>query len=574
MKLKTSLFNAAVLKKDITRFMPLWAVYSIGLVMFQMLNLSTDSEIAYRAANMAQYQIHSMAVVTFLYAGICAVTLFGDLYVPRMCNALHAMPMRREGWFLTHTAAGLLFGLIPNLLAALVTLPMLKSYGYIALIWLGGVMLQYVFFFGLALLCVMCAGSRLGMVTMYAIANFFSMFIYALVNTCFIPQLYGVVLDANPFQFLCPVYQITANTLIETDYGDPTTGVIIKSFVPSSWNYLFALAAIGVILAVIAALLYRRRQLERAGDFMAVPALSPVFLLIVTLGCGMLFYLFATLFSVSNPYPFLFLGMAVGYFVGRMLLERSVRVFQAKSILGYVLVAVLMGISLGVTRLDPMGLVTRIPAEDKIVSCSLSEDIWGPPERVVTDPMEIHQIMELHEALCQERPNHPETEMIDANYITFRIKVIYELTDGSKMERVYLADTRNETGRRVEAYLSSWQNLLGTDDLESLPSRIIDPTFLLWDAGYNAQEFSIPKEDLPRLLDAIKADSEAGNLSKARLQNGTQQVVASVEFYVDDIQNENERTTRWIQIDINEDCIESIAVLNDIEANNLPNSIS
>ena len=40
---------------------------------------------------------------------LTAQLLFGDLYHSRLCNALHAMPVTREGWFLTHSAAGLAF---------------------------------------------------------------------------------------------------------------------------------------------------------------------------------------------------------------------------------------------------------------------------------------------------------------------------------------------------------------------------------------------------------------------------------------------------------------------------------
>ena len=33
MKLKTSFFNATVLKKDITRFAPVWGIYSVILLL-------------------------------------------------------------------------------------------------------------------------------------------------------------------------------------------------------------------------------------------------------------------------------------------------------------------------------------------------------------------------------------------------------------------------------------------------------------------------------------------------------------------------------------------------------------
>lgn len=571
MKLKTSFFNFSVLKKDITRFMPLWALYTIGLLMSQMFTLNSNVEVFDRASDVAQYIIQATVVPTFFYAGICAVTLFGDLFVPRMCNALHAMPMRREGWFLTHSASGLLFGLVPNLLAALVAMPMLENYYYVAFYWLGAVMLQYLFFFGLALLSVMCAGSRLGMIAIYGIINFFSLFVYALVSSLYIPLLYGVHLPYLPFEFLCPVSQIASSPLIETSVDYSLEIMTIDRLIPASWNYLFALAAIGVVLAVLAALIYRRRQLERASDFLAIPQLSPVFLLIVTLGSGMLFYLFATLFSSGSAYPFLFLGMAVGYFVGRMLLERTVRVFQLKSVLGYVLIAVAMGASLGLTYLDPLRIVTRIPAEDEIVSCSL---VSSPtlPDRVATDPMEIHQIVEFHEALCQNPPEDFNETVFNTDYTIFQVDLSYELTNGKTMERSYQVDSGTETGRQVIDYLNSWQNLLGTDDLEKFASQIMHVTFSVWDSVH-MMEYEVPSEDLPKLLDAIKADTEAGNLTKFSYGTATEELAYNMTIVVSDPLENGDPWTRDIWLDITKNCVNVLSVLDEICETQIPTEI-
>lgn len=53
--------------------------------------------------------------------------LFGDLYNSRMCNALHAMPMRRETLFLTNVVSGLLFSMIPTAVMALLSVPLLNA---------------------------------------------------------------------------------------------------------------------------------------------------------------------------------------------------------------------------------------------------------------------------------------------------------------------------------------------------------------------------------------------------------------------------------------------------------------
>jgi len=134
MKLRTSSFKTALLK-DITRFAPAWALYLVGILLL-MLSYIGDGRSYVRAAESLGDSLMFMGVINFLYAGLCAQLMFGDLFHPRMCNALHAMPLRREAWFLSHIIAGLSFSLVPNAVCSLVLLGRLGEYGYITLFWL------------------------------------------------------------------------------------------------------------------------------------------------------------------------------------------------------------------------------------------------------------------------------------------------------------------------------------------------------------------------------------------------------------------------------------------------------
>ena len=124
MKLRTSFFNATVLKKDITRFAPLWGLYTVFMLLVVLAIWGDYTEPARFAGNADEIMV-GMGVVNFIYAGLAALCLFGDLFKQRLCNALHAMPLRREGWFLTHCAAGFLFCLGPNALGAVLAAAML-----------------------------------------------------------------------------------------------------------------------------------------------------------------------------------------------------------------------------------------------------------------------------------------------------------------------------------------------------------------------------------------------------------------------------------------------------------------
>ena len=119
MQSKTSFFNKTVFKKNLTRFAPVWGVYTLCLVLgvFLLYSNGGTAKQFHFARNMAD-MVQVMAVVNLGYALIVAQLLFGDLYNSRMCNMLHAFPLRRESWFVTNIVTGLVFSLVPTLVMA------------------------------------------------------------------------------------------------------------------------------------------------------------------------------------------------------------------------------------------------------------------------------------------------------------------------------------------------------------------------------------------------------------------------------------------------------------------------
>ena len=93
----------AVVRKDITRYAPLWACYCVVmLIMLLTVGISNSKTVG-------QWNgcIDAMGIINFFYGGACAVLLSSDLYNARLCNALHAMPLCREGWTTSGTASTL-----------------------------------------------------------------------------------------------------------------------------------------------------------------------------------------------------------------------------------------------------------------------------------------------------------------------------------------------------------------------------------------------------------------------------------------------------------------------------------
>lgn len=314
MKSRTSFFNTTVFRKDITRFAPAWGLYLTGILLL-MLTIFTEDD--YHLADTMSMTIGVLSIVNIGYALVCGALLFGDLFNHKLCNALHAMPLRREGWFVTHLVSGLLFSVVPNLIVALCLIPRLDSYWPMAFVWWGGMTATYLFFFGAAVLSALCTGSRFAMTLVYGLINFLSILLMWTVQFLYKPLLYGIEIDQEPFVFFSPVSYLCTHEL-SFAYFSTNDG----------WPYVTGIALVGVAMLVAALFLYRRRHLETAGDFITVRFLSPVFLVLYTLAAGMALFIFSSVFSVDRDYLFLAVGVTAGFITGRMLLRRTVRVFK------------------------------------------------------------------------------------------------------------------------------------------------------------------------------------------------------------------------------------------------------
>jgi len=517
MKSRTSLFNSTILKKDILRFAPVWALYTVFLLLiFSILDLSLPEKTGRDLTDM----MTAIIWINLFYGGICANLLFGDLFTPKMCNALHTMPMRREGWFLTHLSAGLLFSLVPNLLGTGVLCVMLGKYFYLALLWLAVMTLQFLFCFGIGTLSVMCTGNRLGMAAVYFIINFISLLVYVLADQLYEPLLYGIRIDSAMFEFFCPT--IRAATEYVKFYYDKILGGIFEGLYWETWYYLFAMAALGVIALVGAVLLYRKRRLECAGDFLALSCLEPVFLIIYTLGVGVAMYAFTLLFGISNSYTFMAIGTIAGFFTGKMLLERSIKVFRPKVFLGFTVFAVILIGSLVITRIDPLNITRYIPETEDIEFMRIYRDndsyIYDDPideNRTVYQldtADQIDQFRSIHNTLQSERE--------EKNGELCQVEIMYQLKDGSTVMRYYNADTNSSVFEDLQSYFSSPEYIFCTDNVDayiaSIRSVELDLHYEFYDLDGNRANY-IELEDpqiIYDLMQALVKDCKAGAMAQ------------------------------------------------------------
>ena len=546
MKLRTSYFNGTVLRKDITRFAPVWGLYTIFLMLFLLLTQVGQNGAEF--ANDLTDIIPGISWLNLIYAAICATLLLGDLFNTRMCNALHAMPMRREGWFLTHMTSGLLFAAVPNLLVTLLSFVFLQEYFYMGLIWLAVCMLEYLFFFGVAVFSVMCAGNRLAMFVIYGLINTFATLCSWITQLLYMPLLFGLQLDTAPFEWLTPCAQLPMLDYVEADY-DKIRGFVWGGFIPEDWVYLYILAAVGVVLLGLALLLYRRRHLEWAGDFITLKPVRILFLLIYAILAGTLLYALADAFGIIFFHPILVVGLLIGFFTGKMLLDRTVRVFSRKNWLTFLVLAGVVAVSLVVTRLDPLGLTRYIPRTGQIQSAQIYSNsdeysftgaMGGPLE--YTEEAEIDYVRSMHQLILDNR--------IYGGQLC-EITVQYTLKNGATVTRYYEVPSSAATADAFKALFTSPEYILQTYDWEKTVAGLNAVEIEL----YNIEKYShisglekgsyylTEPEDIKALMDAVYQDCLEGNMAQNWYHHQAEEIVANLWLGVP-INDED----RWHQV--------------------------
>jgi len=502
MKLKTSFFNTAALRKNLTRFAPAWGLYGLALVLV-VLNISDQAGISF--ARMMGYSISTMAVVNFCYALLCAQLLLGDLYNSRMCNALHAMPMRREGWFLTNVVSGLLFSLIPNTVVALLGITLSGELWMFPLLWLGAVTMQFLFFFGVAVFSAYLVGNRFAMFLVYIIFNGFSPILYWLIYSIFEPMLYGVTIQQEWFVELSPVIKMADTTYLAVFDVIVTPGQWPWEFI-EGWGYLGICAGIGVVALALALLCYRKRNLETAGDFAATKPVGIVFLILYTICGGACCHGFFSLFLGDENEWFLYLGLAIGFFTGMMLLKRTVRVFKGKTFLGFGAVVLAMILSVIVVRTDLLGIVRWMPKAEQIKSVSITTG--GVPgyrynQLTLTETEELEKILEIHRYGLENRNEGSDGKRDTCVILTYTMK------NGIQRQREYYVNVDTPCGDMIRFYLSRPEMVLG-----DVYGKLDEFTLQGVEVTNKESAFIADQQALRSLMDAILADCAGGDLAQ------------------------------------------------------------
>ena len=479
MRSVTSYFNRDLLRGALLRTWPLWAAYTLIWLFLLPVTLFihlSDRHIVYSRPTLS-YELLSTGLPTgvmmaAVFGIFFAMAMFAYLTNPRATNGMHAMPIRREGLFLTHYLAGLFCQVVTLLvsfaLAALVTAAFGVFDGYAVGTGLLLCVLLVLFFYSFGVLCMVCVGQILAGAVFYGILNFLFVGMEALLRSFAGNFLYGYDGRSSAFSTapLSPLVEIVrslsvvyvyddAGTRFGTSYYsmtydgiDPIGPIGVRVF---GLGTLAAYAAAGLVLAALALLLYRKRRSEMTGNTVAIGWLRPVFKYGValcsafSLGQLLSYFVFELTDStytagalIGTIACMIFAGL-IGYYAAEMLLKKSFRVFKTswKGALATSAVLILIGLSF---PLDLTGYQTRVPEQNDIVSATVN--LYGGNVSGSFDLSGQESIALLRDAHCAVITDKARQTEYNRRYVPFdgdtcTLRITYELADGTELFRTY-----------------------------------------------------------------------------------------------------------------------------------------
>lgn len=552
MRSATSFFDKTLFRSQLKHTWPLWLGYTalwlflVPVALFSELSAYQGSYSAADASSLLlNAGVRGGVFISFVFGLFFAMLSFSHLTQSRATNGFHALPVRRETIFLTAYLTGLFCQLstilVTFLLGAAVSAPLHLSFWSVTGADMGSAMLEAVFFYSFAVLCMMMTGQILAAPVFYFVGNILVPGMEYLLRNFAGNFLYGYSGHTDvALGFLSPpLYMYTEVDIasIETCESD-SYYVTAYALEHRSFMILAAYALAGLVIALIALLLYRTRKSEMTGSTVAFPWATPIFkygvafCTAVALGQFLYYFLFGQYRSSGNDsLPGTILCMAaaglVGYFAAEMLIKKSFRVFRtgAKGAAIVSLALVLLGVAMS---FDLTGYEKRVPDESEIESVYYT--FSGMTNVTTGDADTIRRLTAAHRAIVENRDALARAEEVwDAgieygDIEPFSLHLTYYLKDGSQLSRSYSIFLRR-SDLTVPSSVTARVNALYMCR-ESVLCRVL---------GYGYEHLG----DTPRFLDSYCSyyDDNAGGKDYALTAAQAGQVYAALMQDVQDSDN-------------------------------------
>ena len=432
MKSRTSFFNYATFKKNVSRFWPIWGAYLFCLVLaapltFLICKSVGVSALKYYARDIEATAIVLMPTVAMFMNCLSVMAVFSYLFKSNRVDFTHSLPIKRSSLFITNYISGFCFTLIPNFIISAVMIVLMGLNGvscFVIFKVLAAITLMTVFYYGLAVFCAMICGNAVAMPMVYLAINFLAVGINGIVSllgSMFLKGYEAALIPAS--RIITPI----VNMYMFDEYKLNMTYM----------SKMSAYAIIGAALTIAAYFLYKIKKSESAGDIASFKPIRYIFRYLLggigayTVGL-LLFYIFENIFlterkSAGGCIIFILttlFGALLLYYVFEMFALKKFKVFKGslKGVLPLVITVIILGLC---TFFDLFGYSTKVPHLNDVESVYVNIDY---SQRIESDDKEfIKLVRRMHTLLA-----NAETEKYGASF-----EVEYRLESGNLLKRRY-----------------------------------------------------------------------------------------------------------------------------------------
>ena len=534
MKSKTSLFNKGVALNLLKRYWPLWLGYFVLLLLVTPAVLSGRVD-RLAPGEMLNYTLLNTGVdvvyISMVVGVLSAMAMFNYLYSTKSCGMMNMLPIRRETMFLTAFLTGLMPLLAADVLVMLITALFYGGrlvYFKTLLLWLAMAVMGNISFYGFAVFCAVLTGNLVVLPVLYLVLNLTVYVAERAVRYLLGAFVYGMNASSCTLLVLSPIMELLNSlTVMSVNYTDADGMVqaVANAYQVNGLGVLGIYCAAGLACAALALLIYRRRQMERATDVVAVPVLKPVFKYCMTFGTAVVlaYVVYAWLVpgNVSGiaaallVLALLLVGALIGYYAAEMLMRKSLKVFPGKW-KGCLVSCLILALLTMAWEFDLFGYERRIPEADQV------ESAWFLGNNTeLTEPENIQALTQLHQSLVD---NKSENESAEERYI---VTIRYMLKDGGTLIRRYPIRCDREALNDPDSDIRRYEAL---ENVEEVRIRRIVPSFpvtitnisygdiyMSWcdeEGNYQGESLSLTDEQVFALYQCIRKDLEAGTAGR------------------------------------------------------------
>ena len=447
---KTSFFNWGLSRSWLKRCWPLWTTYLAAW----LIALPQSVPELRRYSDMLSYTVNvntnvvrlgqNMAEMSIFAGIIAAMLMYSYMYSSRSCGMMNALPVRRETVFTTAFITGLAPFIVADVIVIAAAWAVYARTGVVEtkniFLALGFAVMGNIAFYGFAAFCAVLTGSLVVLPAVYLVLGCAAAVVELGVQSVLGSLIYGFSAGRSYGTVLSPIIAVIDNVSVgqETVYTMEGRYELTGELIVNGTALMAAYCAAGLILAVCALFIYRRRDMEHAGDVVAIPVLKPIFKYCMTFGCAIVLAISPELFGSGYTVrsaaatalvvlAMLLGGAFVGYFVSEMLMQKTLSVFRGKWRGFVVSCAVIIVLTLG-AELDVTGYERRTPDPADVESVCLT---YYGTEMKIRQPENTAGIVSFHEEVIAQKDENEGAE--DTQWLSIE----YTLRSGKEMKRVY-----------------------------------------------------------------------------------------------------------------------------------------